>query len=115
VTITNPQDGASEVLSATACAGLTVTPGLNILSITGSQPPATYQTCLRSVTYNNTSQNPNTTARVISFVANDGSLSSSAATKTVTVAAVADAPVVTTTAARPPSRRTAARWWSTRA
>jgi hypothetical protein len=97
VTITNPQDGASEVLGATACAGLTVTPGLNTLSITGSQPPATYQTCLRSVTYNNTSQNPNATARVLSFVANDGALSSSAATKTVTVAAVADAPVVTTT------------------
>jgi hypothetical protein len=98
VTITNPQDGASEVLAATACAGLTVTPGLNTLSITGSQPPATYQTCLRSVTYDNTSQNPGTTARVISFVANDGALSSTPANKTVTVAAAADAPVVTTTA-----------------
>ncbi len=97
VTITNPQDGASEVLAASACAGLTVTPGLNTLSITGSQPPATYQTCLRSVTYDNTSQNPGTTARVISFVANDGALSSTPANKTVTVAAAADAPVVTTT------------------
>ncbi len=97
VTITNPQDGAAEVLGATSCAGLTVTPGLNSLSVTGSQPPATYQTCLQSVTYNNTSQNPNTTPRVISFVANDGAASSTPATKTVTVAAVADAPVVTTT------------------
>src|SRR6185436_14262653 len=98
VTITNPQDGASEVLAATSCGSLIVTPGLNTLSITGSQPPLVYQTCLQSVTYNNTSQNPGTTARVISFVANDGALSSTPATKTVTVAAVPTPPVVTTTA-----------------
>ena len=98
VTITNPQNGAAEVLGATNCAGLTVTPGLNSLSITGSQPPATYQSCLQSVTYNNTSQNPGTTARVLAFVANDGTTSSAAANKTVTVAASNDAPVVTTTA-----------------
>ena len=94
VTITNPQDGAAEVLAATSCAGLTVTPGLNSLSITGSQPPLTYQTCLQSVTYDNSSQNPGTTPRVVSFVANDGTSSSAAATKTVTVAAVNNAPTI---------------------
>src|SRR6185503_20333407 len=52
VTITNPQDGALETLAGPSCAGLTVTPGVNILTITGSQPVATYQTCLQSVTYN---------------------------------------------------------------
>jgi hypothetical protein len=98
VTITNPQDGASEVLAATSCAGLTVTPGLNTVSITGSQPLATYQTCLQSVTYNNTSQNPGTTARVLSFVVNDGTAASNTANKSVSVAAVNDAPVVTTSA-----------------
>ncbi len=102
VTITNPLDAPSEALSATACAGLTVTPGANNLSITGSQPPATYQTCLQSVTYNNSSQNPNTTARVISFVANDGTSSSATVTKTVTATAAADAPVVTTTGGTTP-------------
>jgi hypothetical protein len=97
VTITNPQDGAAEVLAATSCAGLTVTPGLNSLSITGSQPPATYQTCLQSVTFDDTSQNPGTTARVVAFVANDGTASSTAANKTVSLGAVDNAPVVTTT------------------
>ena len=33
---------------------------------------AHYQQVLRTVTYNNTSQNPNTTSRVIEFTANDG-------------------------------------------
>ena len=74
VTITNPADGASEVLSATACPGLTVTPGTNNLSITGSQPLAVYETCLRSVRYDNTSQSPGTTARVVAFVVNDRAL-----------------------------------------
>ena len=95
VTITNPQNGAIEVLGATGCSGLTVTPGVNSLSITGSQTVATYQTCLRSVTYNNSSQDPGSVSRVISFVVNDGSLSSSAANKTVAVTPVNDAPVPT--------------------
>jgi hypothetical protein len=98
VTITNPQDGALETLAASACAGLTVTPGLNSLTITGSQPPATYQTCLQSVTYNNTDQDPSNVARTVAFTADDGISSSPAANKTVTVTPVNDAPVVTTTA-----------------
>ena len=61
-TITNPQDGAAEALGcfALACNGNFngARQGLNSLSITGSQPIATYQTCLRSVTYSNSSQNP---------------------------------------------------------
>lgn len=93
VTITNPQDGAAEVLAATACVGLTVTPGLNSLTVTGSQPPPAYQSCLRSVTYGNSSQNPGVTARVLSFVANDGIASSATANKSVSVARVDDAPV----------------------
>ncbi len=100
VTITNPQDGTSEVLAGTSCAGLTVTPGLNSLSITGSQPVATYQTCLQSVTYDNTSQNPTAApARTLSFVANDGSNPSTAANKTVSVAAADDGPVAVADAA----------------
>ncbi len=98
VTITNPQDGAAELLAATACAGLTVTPGLNTLSITGSQPLASYQTCLRSVTFDDTSNNPNTTNRIVRFVVNDGTLNSNNGDKTITVTPSPDAPVVTTTA-----------------
>jgi hypothetical protein len=99
VTITNLQDGAFEQLNATSCAGLTVGgAGTSILAISGSQPPATYQTCLRSVTYNDTSDTPNTTTRVISFVASDGAASSAPATKNVSVTPSNDAPIVVTTA-----------------
>lgn len=93
VTITNPQDGAAEVLAASACAGLTVVAGLNSLTVTGSQPLATYQTCLRSVTFNDSSQNPGTTPRVVQFVVNDGTDPSAPATKTVTVTPMNDPPV----------------------
>src|SRR6185436_5809092 len=96
--ITNPQDGASEVLSATACGGITVTPGVNSLNLSGSFPVATYQTCFQSVRYNNTSQNPTAApARTVRFVANDGTANSNNGDKTVTVTPVNDAPVVTTT------------------
>jgi hypothetical protein len=94
-----PPDGAAEVLGATNCPGLIVTPGLNMLSVTGSQPVATYQTCLRSLTYDNSDQDPNTTARAIYFVASDGTTSSFGATKTVTVTAVDDPPVAVDDAA----------------
>lgn len=101
VTISNPQDGVAEVLAATACAGLTVTPGVNSLNITGSQPIATYQACLRSVTYSNSSQNPNTTTRIIAFTANDGTANSTPALVNLTVNAVNDRPSFT--AATPPA------------
>ena len=86
VTITNPQDGAAEVLAAGACAGLTVGgTGTAALTITGAQPPAAYQACFQSVTYDNTSNTPGTTPRVVAFVANDGIVNSAPGNKTVTV------------------------------
>jgi len=98
VTITNPQDGAAEVLSATACGGITVTPGVNTLGLSGSFPLATYQTCLQSVRYNNSSNNPTAAPnRVVRFVVNDGAANSNNGDKAVSVTAVNDAPVVTTT------------------
>jgi hypothetical protein len=99
VTITNPQDGAAEVLSATACGGNTVTPGVNTLALSGSFSLATYQTCLQSVTYNNSSNNPTAAPnRVVRFVVNDGAANSNNGDKAVSVTAVNDAPVVTPTA-----------------
>ena len=95
VTITNPLDGLDEVLAATSCGALTVTPGTNSLSITGTQPLATYQTCLQSVTYDNTSQGPDTTDRVIAFVVNDGTSNSAPGNKNASVTPVNDAPAGT--------------------
>jgi hypothetical protein len=59
---------------------------------------ANYQTALRSITYNNSSDTPNTAVRTVTFVVNDGGLNSNTASRTITVTAVNDAPVVTATA-----------------
>jgi len=98
VTITNLLDSGSEVLAATTTGtSITAVYAAPTLTLTGSDTVAHYQQVLRSVTYNNTSQNPTTTTRVISFVANDGTANSNTATKSVSVTAVNNAPVVTTT------------------
>ena len=70
-----------------------------VLTLSGSSSVANYQAALRSVTYNDTQSNPNTLARTVSFVANDGSYVSQAATRTVTVTSANKSPVVTATAA----------------
>jgi Bacterial Ig domain/Bacterial cadherin-like domain len=96
VALTSAPDGSLETLAVSTpganCPGLVITPG-NPLTIAGSQAVATYQTCLRNVTYYNASQNPTTTDRTVQFVANDGDDDSDTATRTVTVTAVNDPPV----------------------
>ena len=67
-----------------------------VLSLSGSASVANYQTALRSVSYFNGSDDPSGLSRSVSFVVSDGALSSSAATRTITVTPVNDAPVVTT-------------------
>src|SRR5690606_17383864 len=56
-----------------------------------------WQAALRSVTYTNSSESPNTSNRTISFSANDGTNESNAGTRVVTVMAVNDTPIATTT------------------
>ncbi|WP_292840165.1 DUF4114 domain-containing protein, partial [Nostoc sp. NMS8] len=68
-----------------------------VLTLTGSATVAQYQTALQSVTYQNSSDNPSTTPRTISFVVNDGSLNSTAVTRDINLTAVNDAPVTTAT------------------
>jgi len=70
-----------------------------VMSLAGSSSIANYQAALRSITYVNTSENPNTAARTVSFVVNDGNANSNTASRNITVTAVNDAPVVTATAA----------------
>ena len=71
--------------------------GTGVLTLTGSATVANYQTALQSVTYVNSSEAPSTATRTVSFVTNDGSANSAAATRDITVTAINDAPVVTTT------------------
>lgn len=70
-------------------------PTSGILTLSGTASVAAYETALRSVTYSNSSQNPNTGNRVVRFTVNDGS-NVDAATRTLTVAAQDDAANVVT-------------------
>ena len=67
------------------------------MTLSGSATLAQYQTALRSITYVNSSDNPSTTTRTVSFVVNDGAANSNTGTRNITVTAVNDAPAVTTT------------------
>ena len=69
-----------------------------VMSLTSSGNTATlaqWQTALRAVTYSNSSDNPSTLARTISYVVNDGATNSTAVTNTVNVSAANDSPTGT--------------------
>ncbi|MBP9146612.1 MAG: hypothetical protein KBI44_19195 [Thermoanaerobaculia bacterium] len=83
VTILDPADGLSEVLDGPDCAGLVVTPGPNSLAISGSQPLSVYETCLRSVTWDDTAATPTPGPRTLAFTVDDGTSTSPAAGKIV--------------------------------
>ncbi|NLF32487.1 MAG: tandem-95 repeat protein, partial [Planctomycetes bacterium] len=68
--------------------------GTGVLTLTGNTTKANYQTVLRSLTFTSTSEDPDTTARTVTIVANDGSANSATVTATVAMAAVNDVPVV---------------------
>jgi Ca2+-binding RTX toxin-like protein/pimeloyl-ACP methyl ester carboxylesterase len=74
VTISNPQDGTSESLSATSTGNIAVAydPATKTLTLSGSDTIANYQQVLRSITYTNIAATPNLTPREITFEVNDG-------------------------------------------
>lgn len=63
-------------------------------SITGKATVFQYQTLLRSVVYSDVTNNPITTSRVASFAVNDGLANSNAASRTINVTSVNDAPII---------------------
>ena len=63
------------------------------LTLTGSATVAAYQSALRTVTYFNTSNNPSTAPRAVSWTVNDGTSPSNTATSTITVTSVNSAPI----------------------
>lgn len=94
-TITNLLDGSSEAVDVTlGSSGLQATyfVATGTLEITGAASPAVYEGVLRTLTYVNASQRPTTTDRLITVTVDDGIATSSAATSTVSVTAVNDAP-----------------------
>ena len=95
VAISNLLDGASEILDADVggtAIGKSYSSATGVLSLTGSDTPAKYEQVLRSVSYENTSLAPDTTTRIIDFVANDGTNNSNTATTTVSIVPVNDPP-----------------------
>ena len=99
VRITNLLDGAAESLAAvTGGTGIAASynPGTGTLTLSGADSVANYQQVLRTVAYNNSSQNPNTTNRVLQVVANDGIAASNLGTTTINMVAQNDPPVEAT-------------------
>ncbi|MBL1201316.1 MAG: hypothetical protein FWK04_20105 [Nostoc sp. GBBB01] len=87
ITITNRQNGTAESLTANTT-GTSISATYNtttgILTLSGTDTLANYQKVLRTVTYNNTAATPNTTARIIQFVVDDGQAHSNTSKVTTT-------------------------------
>ncbi|WP_290428436.1 cadherin domain-containing protein [Thermocoleostomius sinensis] len=65
-----------------------------ILTLTGTASIAQYQQALRSITYANSSENPDTKSRTIRVTVTDGTATSVVATRLLQVVSVNDAPIV---------------------
>ncbi len=64
------------------------------MTLTGNDTKANYQSALRSVAYLNTSNNPDTSLRTVSFTVSDGSANSNIEKREIKVTAVDDPPVI---------------------
>ncbi|MDP7014793.1 MAG: hypothetical protein QGG36_03240 [Pirellulaceae bacterium] len=90
-------DGSAETLDANV-GGTSISKsydsGTGVLTLSGSDTVANYQTVLRTVTYDNSSETPNTSDRTLQVVANDGSQDSAEVTTTISVVSTNDPPAV---------------------
>lgn len=96
----NAVDTTNESLAADAgLTGLTVKYAADSgeLTIKGNGSVESYQQVLRTLVYNNGSQSPDITDRVVIITVSDGSQNSLPATSTIAINAVNDAPVLDTT------------------
>lgn len=99
VQITGNYQSAEDLLALTGTLpdGIT-TIGFDAVSgsliLTGSASLANYTAALRQIGYVNSSENPNTGDRTLSFTVNDGDDNSNTVTQTLSITAVNDAPVL---------------------
>lgn len=102
VTISSGYVASEDSLTWTNQPGITgnYNPATGTLSVTGMASLAAYQALLRSVRYANSSENPNTAPRLVSFSVHDGIAGSNTAARTINVVSVNDQPSFT--AANPP-------------
>ncbi|MDV6034618.1 MAG: tandem-95 repeat protein [Phycisphaera sp. RhM] len=95
ITITNLLGGIAESLSAdTSGTSISAAYLAGTLTLSGVDSVANYEQVLRTVRYNNVSLDPNTTTRVIQFVANDGAANSTIATASVSITTTNNAPTL---------------------
>ena len=96
VQITGNYQAGQDVLSFGGVGGITGTwdSTTGTLTLSGGGTVSEYQSALRSVKYQNTSDSPSGATRTVSFKVNDGQLDSNVVTRTVTVTPVDDAPVL---------------------
>ena len=96
VEITSNYVDGEDFLSFTPSGGIAGSYSNGILTLYGDASPAAYQTVLRSVTYENTSDDPSTATRSITFSAFDNSaVPSNETLRTADVTPVNDAPALT--------------------
>ncbi|ASJ73793.1 DUF4347 domain-containing protein [Granulosicoccus antarcticus] len=62
------------------------------LSLTGQATVVQYEAALRSITYSNSSESPNTLTRTVSFTVNDGNANSNTQSRDIAITSVNDAP-----------------------
>ncbi len=98
VQITGNFQSGEDVLSFTNTPSITgvFAPATGTLALNGLDTVAAWQAALRSVAYENSSEDPDPSDRTVTWSASDGVESSAAATSTVEITAVNDVPVVTT-------------------
>ena len=97
IVLTNAQSGDTLALGSLP-AGITGSVDTSVagqitVSLSGSATAAAYQTALAGITFANSSDTPNTTARTITFQLQDGVYTSNTTTTTIAVVAVNDPPV----------------------
>ncbi len=94
VQITGNYANGQDVLTFVDQNGITGTwtAGTGTLSLSGSATLAQYEAALRSITYTNTSDNPSTLTRTVSFTVNDGDVNSNTLTRDITLGSVNDDP-----------------------
>jgi VCBS repeat-containing protein len=97
VSITGNFNTAQDVLSATNTGSITASYNsvTGVLTLSGTDTLANYQTVLRSVKYQNSSDNPSPLTRTVSWIVTDGTTPSTTQTTTITITSVNDAPVIT--------------------
>jgi hypothetical protein len=98
VQITGNLASAQDVLSYVQPGGVSVTanpydPSTGTLTLTGNDTVADYQAALAAVAYANTSDNPSTAARTVTFTARDAGGFGPSGTHGITITAVDDPPV----------------------